>query len=288
MRIGIGLPGTIPGVQGKFILDWAKRADAGPFSSLGTLDRLVYPNYEPFIALAAVAGVTQRVRLMTTVLVAPLRNAGMLAKQAASLDALSGGRLTLGLGVGGREDDFRAAPSPFHERGKMFDEQLAFMKRVWSGQPLAADIGPIGPPPVQQDGPELLIGGYTPAAVRRLERWGDGFISGGGGGPAQAQLLYKLAEEAWESAGRSGKPRFVGCMYFGLGPNAAEGIGTYIRHYYAFRGPGAEQMVRSIPSSPEAVKGAIQAYADIGVDELMLWPCIPDMDQVDRVAELIG
>jgi len=286
MRIGIGLPGTIPGVQGKFILDWAKRADAGLFSSLGALDRLVYPNYEPLMMLAAVAGVTQRVRLMTTVLIAPLRKPGMLAKQAASLDVLSGGRLTLGLGVGGREDDFRAAPSPFNERGKLFDEQLALMKRVWSGQPLAADIGPVGPPPVQQNGPELLIGGYTPAAVRRLERWGDGFISGGGG-PAQAQALYKLAEEAWRSAGRSGKPRFVGCMYFGLGPNAAEGVGAYIRNYYAFRGAEAEQMANAIPSSPGAVKSAIQAYAGIGADELMLWPCIPNLDQIDRAAELI-
>ena len=109
MQIGIGLPANIPGVQGKLILDWAKKADSGPFSSLGLIDRLVYPNYEPLIAFAAAAGVTQRIRLMTTVLLAPLRNTAILAKQAASLDALSGGRLTLGLAIGGREDDFHAA-----------------------------------------------------------------------------------------------------------------------------------------------------------------------------------
>lgn len=287
MRIGIGLPGTIPGVQGKFILDWAKRADAGPFSSLSTLDRLVYPNYESLITLAAVAGVTERVRLMTTVLIAPLRNAGILAKQAASLDALSGGRLTLGLGVGGREDDFRVASSSFHERGKVFDEQLALMRRVWSGQPLAADIGPIGPPPVQQDGPELLIGGYTPAAIERLGRWGDGYISGGGG-PARAEPLFKIAQEVWQAEGRSGKPRLVGCMYYGLGPGASEGISAYIGNYYAFMGPMAGQMAKTTPASPEAIKGAIQAFANIGADEVILWPCIPNLDQVDRVAELIG
>src|SRR6266404_5515491 len=125
MQIGIGLPATIPGVQGKHILDWAKKVDTGPFSSLSILDRLVYPNYEPLITLAAVAGVTQRVRLVTTVLLAPLRRPAILAKQAASLDALCGGRLTLGLGVGGREDDYRAVAVPFNRRGKYFDEQLA-------------------------------------------------------------------------------------------------------------------------------------------------------------------
>src|SRR6266699_6339441 len=172
MQIGIGLPGTIPGVQGELILDWARRAESGPFSSLATLDRLVYPNYEALISLAAVAGVTQRVRVMTSVLIAPLRSPAMLAKQAASLDALSGGRLTLGLGVGGREDDFIAAGVPFHRRGKIFEEQLTTMKRIWLGQPFSDDVGPIGPAPAQPGGPELLIGGYSPVAIQRVGRWG--------------------------------------------------------------------------------------------------------------------
>src|SRR5436309_15334547 len=134
MQIGIGLPATIPGVKGQLVLDWARKADAGPFSSLGILDRLVFPNYEPLTTLAAAAAVTQRVRLMTTVLITTLRNAGILAKQAATIDALSNGRLTLGLGVGAREDDFRGAPAPFRTRGKHFEEQLALRQRIWSGE----------------------------------------------------------------------------------------------------------------------------------------------------------
>ena len=90
------------------------------------------------------------------------------------------------------------------------------MKRIWSGQPLAADIGPIGPSPVQQGGPELLIGGYTPHAIQRVGRWGDGFIVGGAG-PDMARQAFALAEQAWKAAGRAGKPRFVACMYWGLG-----------------------------------------------------------------------
>src|SRR2546430_12258281 len=158
MKIGIGLPATIPGTEGKRILDWAKKADSGPFSSLTILDRLIFPNYEALITLAAVAGATQRIRLMTTVLLAPLRNPVLLAMQAASLDALSGGRLTLGLGIGAREDDYLAASVPFKKRGKLFDEELEILKTIWSGQPLNDKIGPIGPRPVQSGGPEILIG----------------------------------------------------------------------------------------------------------------------------------
>src|SRR5579872_29370 len=113
MKIGIGLPSTIPGVSGTLVRKWARLAEDGPFSSLAVLDRLVYGNYDPLTTLAVVAGETRRIRLMTAVLLAPLRNVSVLAKQTASLDALSDGRLTLGMGVGGREDDYRAASAPF-------------------------------------------------------------------------------------------------------------------------------------------------------------------------------
>jgi alkanesulfonate monooxygenase SsuD/methylene tetrahydromethanopterin reductase-like flavin-dependent oxidoreductase (luciferase family) len=285
MQIGIGLPANIPGVQGKLIVDWAKKADSSPFSSLGLIDRLVYPNYEPLIALAAAAGVTQRIRLMTTVLLAPLRNTAILAKQAASLDALSGGRLTLGLGIGAREDDFHAASTSFGNRGKRFEEQLETMKRIWSGQPLAENIGPVGPSPVRPGGPEILIGAYAPAAIQRVGRWGDGYISGGGG-PQRAQHGFKAAQESWQAAGRSGKPRLVGCMYFALGPDARERGGSYLRSYYG-QGQWVDAMINSLPITPEVIKGLIQAYRDIGTDEVILWPCIPDLAQIDQLAELV-
>lgn len=159
MNIGIGLPAAIPGVNGEKILEWARRADNAAFSSLGVLDRVVYPNYEPLMTLAAVAGVTKRLRLMTALLIAPLRRTALLAKQAASLDALSNGRLTLGLGIGAREDDFLAAEVSFRHRGKCFDQQLALLTQIWSGQPVSGTLGEIGPVPVQPGGPELLMGG---------------------------------------------------------------------------------------------------------------------------------
>ena len=287
MDIGIGLPATIPGTKGSLILDWAKRADSAPFSSLGILDRVVYPNYEPLITLAAAAAVTSRVRLMTTVLLAPLRGAGVLAKQAATIDALSEGRLTLGLGVGGREDDFQAVPAPFHDRARRFEEQLDLMKRVWSGQPVSDEVGPVGPPPAQAGGPELLIGGYSPVPIRRVGRWADGFISGGVPDPEQVRQMFDLAEESWREEGREGRPRLVACIYYALGPNADRG-GDYIRHYYSYFGPAADDMARSIPSSPEAVEGLIRGFGDVGADEVICWPTVAELDQVDRLAELVG
>ncbi|MDQ3792900.1 MAG: LLM class flavin-dependent oxidoreductase, partial [Actinomycetota bacterium] len=179
MEIGVGLPATIPGASGSLVLDWARRADSGPFSSLGVIDRLVYKNHEALVSLAAAAAVTDRVRLMSTVLIAPVRDAALLAKQAATIDALSAGRLTLGLGVGAREDDFRAAAASYQDRGRRFEEQLDLMKRVWSGQPVGDGIAEIGPQPAQPGGPDILIGGYAPNALKRVGRWGDGFTSGG-------------------------------------------------------------------------------------------------------------
>ena len=287
MRVGIGLPSTIPGTPGSLILDWARRADAGPFSSLGVLDRLVYPNYESLITLAAAAGATTRVRLLTSILLAPLRNPVLLAKQTASIDALSGGRLTLGLGVGARPDDFEAAGVDMNTRGKRFDEQLATMRRIWSGQPLSESVGPIGPTPTTAGGPEILLGGNSPAALKRTERWGNGYIAGGGGAE-RAVSAYQMVQDAWREAGRPGKPRFVGCGYFGLGENARERGGQYVRHYYSFAGPYTDAVVGSMPVSPAEITGFIQAFADAGADEVMLWPTIPELDQVDRLAQIVG
>jgi alkanesulfonate monooxygenase SsuD/methylene tetrahydromethanopterin reductase-like flavin-dependent oxidoreductase (luciferase family) len=269
------------------VLDWARRADSGPFSSLGILDRLVYPNYEPMITLSAAAAVTERIRVMSTILIAPLRRGGVLAKQVATLDALSGGRLTLGIGVGAREDDFHAAPASFHERARSFEEQLELMRRVWSGQPVSDEVGPMGPPPARPGGPELLIGGYSPAAISRVGRWGDGFISGGIPDPEQVRQMFDVAEESWRAEGREGRPRLVACLYYALGPNADRG-GDYIRDYYSYFGPAADDMARSIPSSPETIEGLIRGLGDVGADEVVCWPTVAELEQVDRLAELVG
>ncbi|MEK7217096.1 MAG: LLM class flavin-dependent oxidoreductase [Chloroflexota bacterium] len=288
MKIGIGLPSGLPDVNGKLILDWARQADAGPFSTLGVIDRIVYPNYEPMVTMAAAAAVTTRIRFMSVILIATLRNAGVLAKEAASIDALSGGRLTLGLAVGRRRDDFLAAPAEMKGRGKRFEDQLALMRRVWAGEPLSEGIGPVGPPPVQLGGPPIYIGGSAPEALERTGRLADGLIAGGGRGAPGIAEHYGVVQQAWRAAGKAGKPGLSAIKYFGLGPNALERGAPAIRRYYSNPGMDPEAAIRSVAFTPEEVRAVIKEYAAVGMDELIMLPAIPGLDQISRLADLVG
>ncbi len=288
MKVGIGLPGAIPGTAPDDLLEWARRADQGPFSTLGIIDRLAYDSYEPMVALGAIAAVTSRVRLMTGILLAPLRNAGMMAKQAATVDVLSGGRLTLGMAIGSRADDYEASPAPFRNRGKRFDEQLAHMKRVWAGEVLSEGAYAVGPTPVQTGGPELLIGGSAPVALARVGRWADGFITGGGGNPERAKAGFEIAAQSWKDNGRAGAPRFVAGLTFAIGDDALErGRANQLR-YYSWMGEAAEARAKAIPSTAEAVRDLLSALEAIGVDEVVLSPAVADIDQLDRAAEIVA
>src|ERR687891_1225610 len=212
MDVGIGLPTTIAGVGREQLLEWARRAEARGFSSLGTIDRIVYDNYEPLIALAAAAAVTERIRLASTILIAPYRgNGALVAKQAASLDRLSNGRLVLGVAVGGREDDYIASGVDFHTRGRRFDEMLEQWHDVWAGKAFGT-AGAIGPRPPRER-PTLIVGGTADAAFERAARYGDGWIFGGGT-PAQFSEAAAKARAAWRDAGREGAPRLIALAYF--------------------------------------------------------------------------
>ena len=287
MDIGIGLPTQIPDVPGKVLVDWAVRAEEAGFSSLGTVGRLVYPNYDDLIALAAAAAVTSRIRLTTSVLLAPLHaNAALLAKQAASLDRLSGGRLVLGLGTGGRDDDFTASGLPTAGRGRRLAEQIEEIKRIWSGEERGL-AGPIGPPPVREGGPELLVGAISEAGFRRVAGLVDGWIMGGGT-PGMFAGLAAAVDQAWQDAGRAGKPRKLALAYFALGPEAQKEAVSTITSYYEWLGDVAEQIVAGAATSPEMVKGYVAGFAEAGCDELIFAPGSASPDQITLLAEAIA
>jgi alkanesulfonate monooxygenase SsuD/methylene tetrahydromethanopterin reductase-like flavin-dependent oxidoreductase (luciferase family) len=275
MRVGIGLPNTVPGTQGGQMRDWAVRADAAGFSTLGTIDRLLYGNHESLIALSFAAAVTERIGLLTSILLAPLRsNAALLAKQAGSLNTLSGGRLTLGLAVGGREDDYEASGLDFQRRGELFDRQLDDMRRFWDDKAVGFSA------------PEVVIGGRSAVTFRRAAQW-EGWMMGGGAPDTFPPEIEKL-EAAWAAAGRDGKPRQMSLAYFALGDDAREQARRYITDYYAFLGPeAAEGFAASIPADPESIRGVVDAFAAAGCDELVWFPTASDPAQVELLAEVV-
>ncbi len=205
MDVGIGLPNAVPDTDGSVLADWAQRAEEGGFSTLGTIGRLAFPSYDDLIALAAAAAVTERIRLTTSVLLGPLyTNVVLLAKQTASLDRLSHGRFVLGIGLGGREDDYTASGVPTAGRGRRLEAQLQEIKQIWA-RASRGEPGAIGPPPVREGGPEVIVGGNGELSFRRAARFGDGWIMGGGSPEMFAEAAAGV-DRAWKEAGRSGRP----------------------------------------------------------------------------------
>jgi alkanesulfonate monooxygenase SsuD/methylene tetrahydromethanopterin reductase-like flavin-dependent oxidoreductase (luciferase family) len=281
MNVGIGLPIGDPAT----LLTWARHADAGPFSTVGLLDRLVYDNPEPLVALSVLAGATSRIRVQTEVLLAPLRDTALLAKQTATLDRMTGGRLVLGLGIGGRDDDHRATGTDPRTRGRRLDEQMAVMRRLWSGEPYGDGVGPIGPAPARPGGPEVLFGGFKPAALERVARWGDGFLAAAP--PSWAGGLFDTVRGFWREHGRDGEPRLVAQVNVALGPQEVIDDARAAMHaYYTFTGM-ADRMVAGMLTTPTEIRGAITAFTDLGADEVMLYCYGLDPAQVDRLADVL-
>jgi alkanesulfonate monooxygenase SsuD/methylene tetrahydromethanopterin reductase-like flavin-dependent oxidoreductase (luciferase family) len=280
MEVGIGLPNAVPGTTGMEMVEWAQRAEARGFSSLGTIDRVVYENYEPLTALAAAAAVTDRIALCTTVLLAPLRtNPVELAKQALSVNALSGGRFTLGVGLGAREDDYEASGVALRGRGKRLDAMLERMREVWDG-------GEVGP--TIAGAPRLVIGGHADASFARAARFGDGWIASGGPVEQFVEALEKL-RGAWAEAGREGEPPTMGLAYFSLGENAEANARAYLTDYYAWLGEEvAGAIAAGAAQDADTVREHLAAFEEAGCDELILFPSSSDPAQVDLLADAAG
>jgi alkanesulfonate monooxygenase SsuD/methylene tetrahydromethanopterin reductase-like flavin-dependent oxidoreductase (luciferase family) len=283
MLIGVGLPSTVPGARREEIIDWARLAEQFGFSTLGVLDRLVYDNYEPLIALAAAAAVTDRIKLATTVLTPPYRNnTPLLAKQLASLDRLSGGRLTLGVAAGNREDDFAVSGVPHSARGPVLDSLLVDLRRIWSGDGLGFDR-PVGPTPTTL--PPVLIGGTSDAAFRRAAQYGRGWIAGGSS-PSGYRANAVQVKAAWEKAGRMDRPHLVTLLYFSLGTAATDRAKEYLLDYYAFSGR-AESIVGMAFTDADRLRRAVKEYEEAGCDEIVFMPCGSDTGQLELLADAV-
>lgn len=279
MDVAIGLPNAVPGTSGEQLTEWARRAEARGFSSLGTIDRIAYPNLEPLTSLAAAAAVTERIGLATTVLLGPLRvNPVALAKQVASVHKISGGRMTLGIGLGGREDDYEIAGVETSTRGRDLDAMLERMREVWEGEEMG---------PQTETQPRVLVGGSVEASFKRAARFGDGWIAAGAP-PDQFAEWRQGFEAAWSQAGRSEPPQNAALAYYSLGDRAEEDARDYLTDYYAWLGEDIANMIAgSAAKDPETVKQYTSAYEGAGCQELFLFPSSSDPQQVDLLADAL-
>lgn len=300
MNVGIGLPGLPNLERPELFLDWARAAEACGFSSLAVIDRIVFDNYDPLVGLAAAAAATSRIRLITAILISPYRtNTALLAKELASLDRLSDGRLTVGIGIGARDDDYTASGLAPRRRAKRLEQQIDELRRIWRGE-LRGYAGRIGPPPTGVDGPPLLVAGHVDAALTRAGRLGDGWIMGGGRPQEFTEMAAKV-DATWASHGKHGRPAKAAIAYFCLGENALAEVERYSQRYYDFppdpgdqaliAAAGADSLAQAMTlvtsTTPESLRAQVREWAAAKCDELILLPCASDPQQVQLLADAI-
>ena len=284
MKIGLGLPNADKSLtNGRLLVDIARRADELGFSTLATIGRVAYPSYEELVTLAAAAGATQKIGLATDILLAPAREPVLLAKQAASLDQISGGRFTLGIGVGSRTDDFAVTGTDYKTRGRRLDAALELMHSAWRGEAVPGTNQAVTPRPVNGVAVPLMFGGGAEPVLRRLVKYGIGYTQGGGT-PESLKAMMERVNTAWRAAGRDGQPKFQGLAYFALGDESHAEAQANLLDYYGEWGPRVWQ--GAIKSAGEA-KDRIKAYEAIGGDELILFMTAPSVEQVDRLAQAV-
>lgn len=281
MRIGIGLPAAVPGADMTTLGRWAADSEQAGFAAVGVIDRLVYANLDPLIALAVAAARTEHVDLVTTVLSIGWRNNPVLvAKQLASLDLASGGRLLAGLGLGGWPEDYLASQVP-QAGSAAWESSLAAMRQVWDGK-LRGLGGPTPELPVGR--PALLFGGLVPAAYRRAAAHGRGWVAPLFGLPVLEQGAAAV-HEAWTAAGRPGQPRIVTGRYFSLGEDADAVADDYIRHYYGDDYSAAARA--DTLTTTERLGAELAALRTAGSTDVLLYPASAGLDQVGLLAEAL-
>jgi alkanesulfonate monooxygenase SsuD/methylene tetrahydromethanopterin reductase-like flavin-dependent oxidoreductase (luciferase family) len=288
------MPVMEPDLDAALLRDWSRAIDDGPFASLCWGERMAFDNPETLTLLGALAAWTDRVRLVTTVIVPQLHDPVMLAKALATGDLLCGGRLTVGIGVGGRVEDYAAVGAdPATQTIRGTAERVELMKRVWAGEKITESRLPVGPAPVQPGGPPLLIGAIGPKSVRRAAGWADGMAGHTMDlDVAKQNELFDVARAAWAEAGKA-KPHLATSFWFALGPvdEARPQVHRHLRRYMNWI--PAEYIDAMAPTtgfagSGEELVAVLRKFEAVGTDEIQLIPTSSDLVQLQRVADAVG
>ena len=283
MKIGIGLPNQVRGTQPTLIPGWARRGEQSGFSSLATVGRIAYPGLMDTVTLAAAAATTTSIGLISNIMLGPVWPPVLLAKETAAIDAISGGRLTLGLGVGIRPDDFVVEGLGMAARGQRLDQDLGIYRNVWKGQPVGGGPHPAVTPQAREI--PLVFGGTAPASFERVARWGAGYV----GGPVPARRVapaFEATRAAWAAAGRTGSPYLAAFAHFALG-NTEQGRANVWDYYRITGDKGARHLAEGVATGPRQLAQTVAAFADIGADELIFVPTVGDIEEVTRLADIV-
>ncbi len=290
MDVGVALPQMVDGLNRADVVEWCRRIDAGPFSSVSAGERITYRNLEGLTLLAAAAALTERVRVFLNVAVLPWHAPALIAKQIATLDVLSGGRLDVALGIGGREQDYRALRSPFTDRHQRLDDAVIELRRLWRGDDVR-DAGVVGPAPIQRPSPPLLASALGPKALARAARWADGISAHALFSDADdSSRLFRAAENAWVTAGRRDRPRFVTGSFVALGDGAEDALRAYAYHYLEVMSPDWARSVASELTvfTPTRLREVLDAHAGIGCDEFIVIPATRDLAMLDDLVDVVA
>ena len=280
-KIGLAFVNPAPLTTPNNVINFANKCEEMGIDSMWTIDRIAYDNLEPLTILAAAAGATQRIRLGTSVLLPGTRQPALLAKTVATLDFLSNGRITLGVGFGSRENDFSAVEVPYEARGSRA-VNVTHKGRFFNVQNLT-----VGPRPIQNPIP-IFTGGSAEAALKRAGTWANGFICGSSAIPDFSITWEKVAQYA-RAAGRDpGKIEKAGLTFIAINDDkakAVEAVAAYMTRYYGrLRG----DVENTFPvGSAAACAERIEAFFARGLDTLIIGMADPDPRQVDLFADTV-
>ncbi len=288
MRLSMTLPTMAGGIDRGLLRAWCQAVDEGPFHALAVGERIGFDNLEMHTTLTFAAAATERVRLASTLTILPMYATAWAAKSLATLDVVSGGRLDLVVGVGGRRHDYDRAERSFAGRHQRLDDQVAELRRIWAGGDV--DGVPVGPAPVQSGGPPIFASAMGPKSTARAARWADGNM-GFSLAPDtdDHETSVRTMVDAWAAAGRAERPYVSTSFWYSLGDGAAAELDGYARRYLGIFGDEAAAMMASMCSAAgaEAPLASIDRCRAAGMDELYLVPTSSDPDNLSELTDLI-
>jgi alkanesulfonate monooxygenase SsuD/methylene tetrahydromethanopterin reductase-like flavin-dependent oxidoreductase (luciferase family) len=298
MRIGMTIPFMEPGWNRDSMKQWAQEIDRGPWASIAMGERITFVNPEFMTSMAATAAWTERVELISTVSVLTMHNPVLMAKQFATIDVISNGRLTVGVGTGGRTEDYESIGADWkNHRIAKLEENTQIMRRVWAGDksvlPKALRI--VEPLPVQPGGPKILVGAIGPKSIAAAAGYADGLS-----GFSMLATLDDIRQSfdqfnaAWKAAGRpltgEGKPRLIASFWYGIDNKGKEGLEAHLTRYMNFMPKDLSSYlipVSGFRGSLHELKTFIDEIRKLGADDVILAPTNTNLDEIKQLAKVL-